>query len=117
MMLKNYFKIGNKGQVTNLPFILGVVVFFSFMVFMSVSYAGTQQIFLNNVPTSFSVPSCSLGIIVIDGLLTCAWNYLSTFFALMSVSSEFALFNGVIIFALITSLGWAILSIVRGGGG
>jgi hypothetical protein len=96
---------------------LGVVVFFSFMVVLSVSYAGTSQSLLQNSPTSFTVPSCSLGIIVIDGLLTCAWNYLTTFFALMSVSSDFALFNGVIIFALITSLGWAILSIVRGGGG
>jgi len=117
MMFKNYLKLGNKGQVTNLPFILGVVVFFSVMVVMSVSYAGSTQVILKNAPTSFAVPSCSLGIIVIDGLLTCAWNYLSTFFALMSVSSEFALFNGVIIFALITALGWAILSIVRGGGG
>jgi hypothetical protein len=109
--------MGNKGQASNLPFILGVVVFFSFMVVLSVSYAGTSQSLLQNSPTSFTVPSCSLGIIVIDGLLTCAWNYLTTFFALMSVSSDFALFNGVIIFALITSLGWAILSIVRGGGG
>jgi len=108
--------IGKKGQ-GNLPFILGAVVFFSFMVMMSVSYAGTTQQLVNGVPTSFSVPSCSLGIIVIDGLLTCAWNYLSTFFALMSVSTEFALFNGVILFALITSFGWAIVSLLRGGGG
>jgi hypothetical protein len=111
------FKLDNRGQVTNLPFILGIVVFFSFMVVLSVSYASTTQTLLRNAPTSFSVPSCSLGIIVIDGLLTCAWNYMVTFLALMSVSSEFALFNGVIIFALITSLGWAILSILRGGGG
>lgn len=116
-MLKDYLKIENKGQVTNLPFILGAVVFFSFMVVMSVSYAGTQQFMLHNAPTSFSVPTCSLGLIFIDGLLECAYNYLSTFFALMSVSSDFALFNGVILFALITSLGWAILSILRGGGG
>lgn len=113
----NHLRMGNKGQASNLPFILGAVVFFSFMVVLSVSYAGTSQALLTNSPTSFSVPSCSLGFIVIDGLLTCAWNYLSTFLALMSVSSDFALFNGVILFALITSLGWAILSILRGGGG
>jgi hypothetical protein len=117
MMLKNRFKIGNKGQVTNLPFILGVVVFFSFMVVLSVSYAGTQQGILKNAPTSVSIPSCSLGVIIIDGIITCAYNYLSTFMALMSVSSDFALFNGVILFALIASVGWAILSVLRGGGG
>jgi hypothetical protein len=117
MMLKNRFKIGNKGQVTNLPFILGVVVFFSFMVVLSVSYAGTQQGILKNAPTAIAVPSCSLGVIVIDGLLTCVWNYMTTFLALMSVSSDFALFNGVILFALIASVGWAILSVLRGGGG
>jgi len=116
-MMLNYLSLGKKGQVTNLPFILGAIVFFSFMVVLSVSYAGTSQGFLKNAPTSFSVPSCSLGIIVIDGLLTCAWNYLSTFLALMSISSDFAIFNGVILFALITSIGWAILSILRGGGG
>lgn len=110
-------KLGNKGQVTNLPFILGTVVFFSVLVVLSVSYAGTTQMLVKGVPTSFSVPSCSLGIIIIDGLLTCAWDYLSTFFALMSVSTEFALFNGVVMLALITSLGWAIVSLLRGGGG
>lgn len=117
MMLKDYFKIGNKGQVTNLPFILGAIVFFSFMVVMSVSYAGTQQTLIKNMPTSFTVPSCSLGFIVIDGLLTCAWNYMATFFALMSVSAEFALFNSLILFTLIASVGWALVSLLRGGGG
>jgi hypothetical protein len=117
MMLRNYLKIGNKGQVTNLPFILSAVVFFSFMVVMSISYAGSSNIIVKGVPTSFAVPSCSLGLIVIDGLLTCAWNYLSTFFALMSISTDFALFNGVILFALIASLGWALVSLLRGGGG
>lgn len=116
-MMLNYLSLGNKGQATNLPFILGAVVFFSFMVVLSVSYAGTSQTLLNNSPTAFTVPSCSLGIIVIDGLLTCAWNYMSTFFALMSVSTEFALFNSLILFALIASVGWALVSLLRGGGG
>jgi hypothetical protein len=107
--------LGNKGQMTNLPFVFGVIVFFSFMVVMSVSYSGDAMV--NGVPTSIDAPSCTLGLIIIDGLLTCFWNYMSTFLALMSVSTEFALFNSVILFGLIAGVGWAALSMIRGGGG
>jgi len=110
--------LNNRGQLsTNLPFILSIVLFFTTLTFVSVSMASANSGWLRYAPTSFTQPSCSLGIIVIDGLLTCAWNYLSAFLALMSISSEFAIFNGIILMGLIFSLGWAVVALLRGGGG
>jgi hypothetical protein len=102
---------------TNLSFIIAVLAFFSFLTIMEVSYATSSGTLLKNAPTTFTAPSCSPGIIIIDGLLSCAWNYLSIFLGLMSVSSEFAIFNSVILFVLIAGVGWAVVSLLRGGGG
>jgi hypothetical protein len=105
------------GTFTNLSFIIAVLTFFSFLTIMEVSYATSSGTLLKNAPTTFSAPSCSTGLIIIDGLLGCAWSYLQVFLGLMAVSSEFLVFNSIVIFVLIAGVGWAVVSLLRGGGG
>lgn len=110
--------LGNKGQMaTNLPFILAFTTFFIVLAFLSVSLASSNVQWVKNSPASFSAPTCGTGIIILDGLLGCAWNYLTAFFTLFTISTEFALFNSVILVGLFFAMGWAILSLLRGGGG
>ena len=110
--------IGNKGQMaTNLPFIMSAVVFFITLSFLSVSMASTNTGWLKGGGQHFTTPTCSAGVIILDGLLDCAYDFTTAFFGLMSVSSEFAIFNGIILTGLIISVAWALASLLRGGGG
>ena len=47
-------------------------------------------------------------------LLVLVGNNVSIFFSLMSVSSEYALFNGIILAAYSLSMVWAVLELARG---
>jgi len=101
---------------SSLSFIFGVVVFFSFMVFMSVEYAGDQTSIVSGLdPAEFEAPTCEIsGWDAIIDAVVCAVDYTGSFISLMSISSEWLLFNSVIIFAVIVGLIWAVVELIRG---
>lgn len=102
---------------TNLGFIIGMTTFLIMVSILEASFASSGGIILDGVPQKFTPPSCSPGLVIIDGMIGCAWNYFTLFLALFSVSSEFAIMNSFVLIIYGFGTGWAIVSLLRGGGG
>ena len=107
------------GTTTNLAYIISIVFFFSMITFLEVDYARSMPTTSTALSgfAELEYPTCSVGVIIIDGMFACAWDYFVTFLALMSVTTEFAVFNIVILVSVIAGLGWAFVTLLRGGGG
>jgi hypothetical protein len=59
-------------------------------------------------------PVCSLGVIIIDGLFNCAWQYLQPFFILFDLNSSLGLFNNFILMPYLLFLGYIVINTIRG---
>ena len=69
---------------------------------------------LNNVPkANLSAIECNGGIIIVDGILKCAWNYGSTFFGYLSITSSNA-FLALLLFILTIVSAWVIATLYGG---
>jgi len=95
--------------MTKVFFILASTLFFLFVVYIS-SQLGIELITGFNPSLTEFVSS---GNWLVDMVNLVGWN-LSIFVNLMFISSEFALFNGVILLGYGISLLWSIMELARG---
>jgi hypothetical protein len=59
-------------------------------------------------------PRCTFGLLLIDGLVDCAWQYLQPFFALFDLTSSIGIFNAIILVPYFLFLAYLIVEIIRG---
>jgi len=102
-----------KGNVTKYSFLFGYTVFF---IVLQILLNGIASEVVNSPFAELEPPECSLGFIVIDGLLLCAFDYVSLFFSLFAISSSFFIIQAVFIIPFIVMLVLIIADLLRGSG-
>jgi hypothetical protein len=74
---------------------------------------------LNLISSPFgaiTAPSCTWGLIVIDGLLWCVVQYIGLLIGLFSISSSFAIIETVFIVPFLIALVMIVSDLLRGSG-
>lgn len=99
--------------MTKYSFLFGYAVFFIVLQLLLFGIAGE---IVDSPFVALQTPSCSLGFIVIDGLLQCAFGYVSLFFALFTISSEFFIIQTIFIIPFIIILVLVVADLLRGSG-
>lgn len=85
--------LGNFGES---KIMLSYLVFLGSSLFF-VNYANfTSTVFSGNIPAITTI-ACNLGLVIIDGLLNCAYQYLNYFLYIMFFSSSIGIVNVVLI--------------------
>jgi hypothetical protein len=102
-----------KGFVSKYGFLLGYSVFF---IFLQIITFGLGEAAVTSPFGIFEVPVCTFGLILIDGFLLCAFQFISLFFNLFFISSSFAIVQTVFIVPFIIVLALIIADLLRGSG-
>ena len=95
--------------MTKVFFIIGITMFFLFIVQISAMWGTTILNNTNNL--SFTAPAPPSNIL--DALGYIVANF-GIFFTIMSVSSGFLIFGSVIVIAYVIGMFWAVLELIRG---
>ena len=82
----------------------------------SVEVANDSEIIESEFGGDLEIPECSFGLIVIDGLLLCAFDFAELFFNLFVISSTFAVIQSVFIITFIIILALIVADLIRGSG-
>ena len=93
-------------------------IMLGFVLFVSLYFGISAMVgvnFLTGQPLVAHKPMCSFGLIGIDGLLECFWQYIQPFFALFDISSGLGIFN-LILLSFTLVIAYMFLETIRGSG-
>jgi hypothetical protein len=107
-----YSKTYSEGVAESNKILLSYTVFFVSMLFLE-SLAGITFFTMGLNPKQFP-PTCSMGYLIIDGLLWCAWNYITIFFNFFNITSTITIINTILFIPFIIFLAKIILDLLRG---
>lgn len=99
--------------ISKFDVLIGYTIFFVIFQFLILGIA--TDAFSSQVG-NLTLPTCSLGLIVIDGLLQCAFDYISLFFTLFTVSTTILIVELIVIVPFIIALALIIADLLRGTG-
>jgi len=91
---------------------MGYMVFFCTFLALQGMVGGTYLTGLKN-PSSIS---CDLGLVIIDGLLRCAWQWLQYFFSFFNLSTSIGILNTILLIPFLVFLIMYIIGVLRGTG-
>lgn len=103
-----------KGQgISKYNVILGYSIFFIIFQLLVIGYAG--QVFSSEI-SSITQPTCDAGFIILDGLLTCAFNYIMLIVSLFTISTTILVIELVFVIPFIIGIVMVIADLLRGSG-
>lgn len=89
---------------------IGYMVFYSTFLALQGLVGGTYISGIKN-PSSIT---CDLGLVILDGLLKCAWNWLQYFFSFFNISTTIGILNTVLLIPFLVFLVMYIIGVLRG---
>lgn len=102
-----------KGIITKYNVIIWYTIFFLASQILLVGFA--VEVLTTQFET-LSIPSCSLGLFILDGLLTCAFDFITLFFNLFTLSSDFLILEVLFIIPFLIALSLIVADLLRGSG-
>jgi|SRR3972149_6160719 len=103
-----------KGQgITKYNVLIGYTIFFALFQVLIIGFAG--DVFSSEIE-ALTTPTCSLGFIVIDGILQCAFDYISLFFNLFTIDTTIVIVELIFVIPFIISLALIVSDLLRGSG-
>lgn len=93
VVIANRTFLGNYGGETKI--FISYLIFFM-LTFTLFNYMNVSSLIFGGVK-SVSMNQCTLGLVIIDGLFLCGYNYLSMFWQFITFNSTISIINGVLI--------------------
>ncbi len=100
-------------MVTKYGVLLGYGLFFitsQFLLF------GLGSLVVNSPFTTLVAPTCTFGLFIIDGLVLCAFSFISLFFSLFAVSSTIFVIEAFFVIPFLILLVLIVADVLRGSG-